>query len=359
MITQIQTYFSHFLTKLVALALFLFILTSFNLQIITATAQVTPPADNTAKPNLSKDFSQGQDSRIGTLKNCSVDNKSADYQTKLKTDPTEANTFIFNCLKDIIQIVITISVILAVMRLIFVGIKFLNTFGDEAALQGELSKAITGFVAGAVILGLFATIIQVVNPSALKIDKIFSAQVIADYKCLDKGIGGNKSTGCKDTKQGSGPGVSSEVFTSENIKTVLASTKPEDKAKQDEIKASISKCNSVGNITLASAEEALNCNIFQQYASENPNLASVVALDTVLEPNMTGNRFANGTYSNIIVNGKIITTDYKKIGSDKVKKVVFEYYEGCEKSPLLIEKTITSGKPINIGNCNMNISSNK
>lgn len=377
MIAQIQTYFSYFFGKFIALALFLIILTSFNLQIITATAQatapagngtgtVTPPTVDPAKPNLSKDFSQGQDSRIGSLKNCSINNKNGD---NLKKDPNAANDFIYNCLKDIIQIIITISVILAVMRLIFIGIKFLNTFGDENALNQELSKSISGFVAGAVILGLFATIIQVVNPSALKIDKIFSAQVIADYKCLNKGIGDVKGVktvdakGCTNKSQGSGPTTSNEVYTSESIKSLFTVEKPTDEqlTKQKEVIAAIKECNKNPSTISDTAAEAIRCELYQQDFSSIPalNEVSSSSVDAVLEPNMSTNRFAKGTYSNITVNGKIITADYTRSGSSKTKKVIFEYFEGCENSPLLTEKTITSGKPINYEGCNMDISSNK
>jgi hypothetical protein len=371
MIARIQTYFSYFFGKFISLVLLLFILTSFNLQILTATAQTTPPAGtattppkpttNTGTTTNANVLTQKQvDDRIGTLKNCSVNSSN---EGKLKDDPNAANTFILNCLKDIVQIVITISVILAIMRLIFVGIKFLNTFEDEGKLQGELAKAITGFVAGAVILGLFAAIINVVNPSALRIDKIFSAQVIADYKCLNKGISDPVATkvnekNCLNNPQGSGPTKSNDVFTSENIKTVLESTKPEDKAKQDEIEAQIVKCNSLGSITVSSADEATRCQIFQQYKSENPNVLSSSSY-LPLEPNMTGNRYANGTYSNITVSDKTITTEFSKTGSTKSKAIIFTYIENCEKSPLLTEKTITSGKLLNIEGCNMAISTNK
>jgi hypothetical protein len=373
MIAQIQTHLSHFLTKLVALALFLFILTSFNLQIITATAQTgnTPAKPDTTNPTTNTGTTTGKniltqnevDSRIGSLKNCTVNEKN---ETELKTDPNAANTFIFKCLKDIIQIVITISVILAVMRLIFVGIKFLNTFDNQDTLNAELSKTITGFVAGAVILGLFATIIQVVNPSALKIDKIFSAQVIADYKCLNKGISDPNAktvatSGCKDNKQGSGPGGSNEVFTSESIAATLASTKPEDATAKELIGKQISNCNKSENIYLSSPDEAQKCVIFQQYAASNPK-SEFINADPVDQPffsNMTGDKYANGTYNITKVDGKVITVEYQKAGQAKGKTIIFKLGDNCEKSPFLTEKTITSGKPINLGDCKVEIPTNK
>jgi hypothetical protein len=343
MIAQIQTHLSHFLTKLTAIALFLFILTSFNLQIITANAQsgTTPaPKPDTTKTTDNKVVANKstyeEDKRIGSLKNCSVDNKSTEYQTKLKTDPTEANTFIFNCLKDIIQIVITISVILAVMRLIFVGIKFLNTFGDEAALQGELSKTITGFVAGAVILGLFATIIQVVNPSALKIDKIFSAQVIADYKCLNKGISDKNAAttgaGCKDTKQGSGPGGSTAVSggpqNDAEINKVLSSDKPEDQTAKTELIKKLSDCNN--KIAFESVAQASECQKYQSFTGAYTEPSDLVAQNII-----SGNSFANGDYTNIVVNPEtnVTTALYENKKGNTSISLIPNSKSACSKSP--------------------------
>ena len=352
MIAQIQTCFSHFFSKLVALALFLFILSSFNLQILTANAQAgsTP---SVTKPTglITKDMTPQQVSdKIGTLKNCSVNQSNGD---SLKTDPNAANEFIFKCLKDIIQIVITISVILAVMRLIFVGIKFLNTFDDGAKLNAELVKAITGFIAGAVILGLFAAIINVVNPSALQINKIFSAQVIADYKCLNKGISDpNANTvdvkKCSNNNQGSGPSKSTTDFrisstNNTEIERILKSDKPEDKIQKDVITSAIQTCNS--SIIFNTKEQADDCTQYQNVTSQVGN-----SVDIVLPPNVSGDAFANGDYTDIKVEANIVTATYTIGKNSKPKKITFWTSGSCSDSPFQTTPPPTSIKSAQIIN---------
>jgi hypothetical protein len=377
MIAQIQTHFSHFISKPVALALFLFILTSFNLQIITANAQpeTTPskPATTDTKATTNTQTTTGKniltqpqvDDRIGTLKNCTVNAKN---ETELKTDPNAANNFIFKCLKDIIQIVITISVILAVMRLIFVGIQFLNTFGDEGKLQAELAKAITGFIAGAVILGLFATIIQVVNPSALRIDKIFSAQVIADYKCLNKGIGDVKGVvvsgakTCTSNSQGSGPTTSSGVYTSESIAAVFSNQNPDtaQKAKQNEILQKITECNST--LYSTSKDDASKCSLFQEYANTNPGILSGASgiTDAVVTSNSKQDIFANGNYKITKIDTNFVTASYTATGSSKPKNLTLTYDKECAKTPFddinNNKAEIKAGEQINFAPCVLTIS---
>ncbi len=377
MIVKIQIYISHYFGKLVSLALILFVLTSFNLQVLTANAQgaVAPIKSVTSttatKPIVaSNNLTDKQVSeKIGALKNCSVDNKSADYQKKLKEDPTEANNFIFQCLKDIIQIVITISVILAIMKLIFVGIKFLNTFGDEKSLTTELSNTISGFVVGAIILGLFAAIINVINPSALKIDKIFSAQVIADYKCLNKGITDknaatvNKSN-CKNYEQGNSE---TGVVTGASIKTLFDETKPSEDQKKEKLRIveEVKKCLSNSSIVLATAQEVNNCKPYLKFYAENPNQESfknlpASSVDSVIPPSYNTDIFANGTYK-VITNDEInVTITYTQIGSKKQQKFTLFYNDECEKTPFDNEvKEIAVGGQLNFAPCILTITKDK
>lgn len=366
MLAQIQTYFSHFFGKLVALALFLFILTSFNLQILTANAQgtttpvkTTSPTPDTKSTATSTNLTDKQvNDKIGTLKNCSVDNKSPDYQKKLKEDPTEANNFVFQCLKDIIQIVITISIILAIMRLIFVGIKFLNTFDDGPKLQAELAKAISGFIAGAVILGLFAAIINVINPSALKIDKIFSAQVIADYKCLNKGISDNNANtvnkaGCTDSNSNKpGPSTSKNSYASENILSLLDNKKPTpEQAKEiDTIKAKIKECLTDSNGT--------DCLPYIQAVEINPSL--VVGDYQTLTPRINKDLYASGTYKiNTGAEEKTFAGKYTNSANKSESSFVVTYSgDNCKKTPLtdnLSRQEIKSGEQLNFAPCVLTI----
>ena len=363
MIAQIQTYFSYFFGKLVALALFLFILTSFNLQIVTANAQATTPAPKPAATDTAKTPAPKansavykEDDRIGSLKNCTV---NATNGESLKTDPNAANKFIYNCLKDIISIVITISVILAIMRLIFVGIQFLNTFGDEATLQKELAKAITGFVAGAIILGLFAAIINVVNPSALRIDKIFSAQVIADYKCLNKGVSdpnaAKTGAGCKDDKQGSGSGGSTAISGGEQndleIKTLLESTKDEDKEKKAALIKEITACDTY--IAVNFADQAKNCQKYQDYTN-----TYTPSTDIVEPKNFAGNVYANGKFDVKSIDGNIAYGTYT-IGSGPkptIVKFAFKFEGKCENSPLKKVGVINRNEQINFDGCIVQLS---
>jgi hypothetical protein len=372
MIAQIQTYFSHFLTKLVALALFLFILTSFNLQVITANAQAgSAPATNTGSTAGKNIITQKDvDSRIGSLKNCSVDSPTANPE-KLKTDPNAANEFIFKCLKDIIQIVITISIILAVMRMIFVGIQYLNTFGDDSKLNAELSKAITGFVAGAVILGLFATIIQVINPSALKIDKIFSAQVIADYKCLNKGIGDVKGVktvgtkGCANNSQGSGPTTSDN---STSISTLFGLENPTEEQKKEQKRIVDQSVDCLKSVAFASSSEFNNCKPYLEALSVKDNKilgqlnsSSGSNVDAVFQNEYNTDTFANGTYTVLTNDKDNVTVKYVQTGTTKEQKFTLFYNDDCEKTPFDSGniKEVKAGGQINFAPCILQITKDR
>jgi hypothetical protein len=362
MILKIQKHLTQYLSRLLAFALLLFILVGFNFQMILASAQGVAPATPTAPATPPKTNTFKEDSRIGAITKCSVDrDKNSD---KLKSDPTYANNFIFECIRDIIRIVITISIILAVMNLMWIGIKFLNTFGSGDALNKELSERITGFVVGAVILGLFASIIQVVNPAALKIDKIFSAQVIADYKCLNKGIkdpGANtvSASGCNNGNQGAGPTGSKTVGTVENNGDITTLLKSGTDSLQTQTSELLNTCNS--SYGVASASQASACKNYQNYpAAEYAANVNGPINDQISQSTIQGESFANGDYSDITVSGNVISTMYtrSKFGKDEVGKITFILVnpKSCESNPFLAKPTkISRGEKINNDGCKMQV----
>lgn len=122
-----------------------------------------------------KSLQYQSDARIGSLAQCN-------YQDSAAIDSAGGNRYLADCLKNIMQLIVSISVILAVMSLVWLGIRSLNSFDDQASINKEISERIKGFVIGAVILGLFTAIIQTINPSALRIDQIFSANVVNDIR---------------------------------------------------------------------------------------------------------------------------------------------------------------------------------
>jgi hypothetical protein len=353
MTAQIQIHLKHFCSKLITLALLLLMVFSTSFQMIQATAETpapaTPPVAAPKPTTPAKLSATKEDSRIGAITKCSVD--KAKNPDALKNDPTAANNFIFECLRDIIRIVITISIILAVMNLMWIGIKFLNTFGNGDALTKELSDKITGFVVGAVILGLFATFIQVINPAALKIDKIFSAQVIADYKCLNKGLKNASlpSTGCAPNKQGSGSGgataVSGGAQNDSEIDAILNGT---DVAAKTELIKKLSDCDNLIALTTASATS--ECQKYQDYSKDYTPSPDAIELK-----NIQGNAFANNKVTIESVDGDIAYGAYYLKG--KKYEYAFRFIGSCENSPIKKSGvTINRGDQINIDGCKVELS---
>lgn len=361
MTVKIQTHLTEFLSKVFASTLVLFIVFCSSIQMIQASAQPAAPAPKPVTTITATKLSPTkEDPRIGAITKCSVD--KAKNPEALKNDPTAANNFIFECLRDIIRIVITISIILAVMNLMWIGIKFLNTFGNGDALTKELSEKITGFVVGAVILGLFATFIQVINPAALKIDKIFSAQVIADYKCLNKDLkNAVKPVGdCKDTKQGSGPGGANTVGTvsgSQQITDVLKGTDTTAKQNTEQLLVS---CNS--NVSFVSVAEANVCKNYQNYpASDYTANVKGSTVDGIKQSTIQGDAISGGSYSGITVDGNNISATYTTnvFGKETTAPITLTLLnpEGCKDSQFLTKpEKISFGEKINTNGCKIKIS---
>jgi hypothetical protein len=365
---QIQAKIKHIFGKIISLALLLFILVGFGLRTIGSNAQAGTPAPATpaapkpktptpATPAVPTGNAPDKlDGRIGTVKECSVDTGSISKED-LKTDSSKANTFIFNCLKDVLRIVITISIILAIMKMMWVGIKHLNTFGEQVALTKELSETITGFVVGALILGLFATFIQVINPAALRIDKIFSPKVIDDYKCLNKGLTGASlpGGGCKDqgksnsTANGSGTTTSGTGGASvDSIKTLLEN--PTTKAKTQTL---LEECNTYYLSKSKSANDL--CKPYQEYLVKNPT--AITNVDAYISGTFSGLSYANGTFNITKIVDKLITANYTRSGSKKPKPVTLSYNTECLITPFTDTsiKIINAGDVLNYDNCKLTI----
>ena len=133
-------------------------------------------AKDGAKTPVISDEAKKSDPRIGVITKC--DSK------KVPTDPDGANQFIYECVKDVINIIVGVSVILAVISIMVLGIKSLNSFENQTSLNKQIAERLQGFAVGATILGLFAALISFINPTGLKFDKIFSATTIKEYQSL-------------------------------------------------------------------------------------------------------------------------------------------------------------------------------
>jgi hypothetical protein len=228
-----------------------FVVSSFA-QISTTDPVATKPATATAKPTDSKavttpttgantaatatpTLQYQTDPAIGGLKNCNA--------TSAPDDPTGASKFISDCVKNIMELVVGISVILAIMSLVFLGIRSLNSFESQSAVNKEVVERIQGFTVGAVILGLFSAIIGTLNPAALNINEIFGGQVAREIRAqVDRtkinpfgsggdslGLGGDSKTGAAadgagangGTTTGGGATGGSRPYTAEEVGKIL------------------------------------------------------------------------------------------------------------------------------------------
>jgi hypothetical protein len=119
------------------------------------------------------------DPAIGGLSKCNA--------AKAPDSPAGASAFIADCIKNIMELVVGISVILAIMSLVFLGIRSLNSFDSQASINQELSERIKGFTVGAVILGLFSALIGTLNPAALNFGEIFGVETVQSIRAqVDK-----------------------------------------------------------------------------------------------------------------------------------------------------------------------------
>ena len=81
------------------------------------------------------DSAKVSDVRIGVITKC--DSKKA------PTTPEGANTFIYECVKDVINIIIGVSVILAVISIMALGVQSLNSFENQTALNKQIDRKST------------------------------------------------------------------------------------------------------------------------------------------------------------------------------------------------------------------------
>jgi hypothetical protein len=410
MTTQIQTFCqlfcSHYLQntrKLLTLAVVFLAIFGFGFQSIVIQAQTAAPTTAPtpaapSKPTTNNATNLGTDTRIGALTQCTVGKattvvngaktKTVITEAELKNKPTAANDFIFGCLKDIIQIVITISVILAVMQLMWTGIKFLNTFGDGAALNKELADKISGFLFGALLLGLFASILQVINPAALRIDKIFSPSVISDYKCLlnnkkesqsltdvafetdGKNVNSNSLRDCTkgNNAVGQGLGTANNLGTSAGTAgTAVSNTeidkllKGTDATEVQKLKDLLVKCNN--SLAATDSAEVATCEKYQNYANSSNNYSEPSNVDETAQRFITGEKVANGDFvvKTIDPETSIVTVTYSTGSGKTVASFpqTLKLNGACEKSPFLLGQIgtkIARGQPMNYGTCKIEVS---
>jgi hypothetical protein len=166
----------------------------------------TKPCNDKTDPACAK---QSDGPVIGGLKNCTVD-KNATFT------PKDGNEKLKNCLRDIIQLVITIAVLISVASLAGYGIQLMNPMETSGKIQGQIAQRITELAVGGIILGMFGTILATINPATLTTSKVFGDNAVATFREFIKAgqgttnSGVSKGTGAAPGAGGTSSGGSSD-----------------------------------------------------------------------------------------------------------------------------------------------------
>jgi hypothetical protein len=138
----------------------------------TPTPTTTTPANSTATSTGNNPDNKG----FGVLKECQVDGAE-------QIDPTKATERVNGCIKQIIQLVIVISILLAVISITVYGIQTMNPLATNAGgINAKIAERIKGIAVGGVLLGMFGTILGTINPATLNTSSIFGGKVIESFR---------------------------------------------------------------------------------------------------------------------------------------------------------------------------------
>lgn len=304
------------------------------------------------------DSAKISDVRIGVITKCD--------SRKAPTSPEGANTFIYECVKDVINIIIGVSVILAVISIMALGVQSLNSFENQTALNKQIAERLQGFAVGASILGLFAAMISFINPTALKFDKIFSPSTIKNYQelvtkskstsggffsDLAKGVTGDTqdktaskeapvgktgTTGGGSTTTGSGGGKAAALgipkatstgggdSIGKSFENVLSKQTPEAKTK---MKNEYKEC--LNEIGLPSVVYVSTCEAYKTIPYNN----NLINSQAIKYNYINGDTFANGDFNNFNIDtdgnatGKYTIT---RFGKQETKTLSFNVGEQCQ-----------------------------
>jgi hypothetical protein len=162
------------------------------------TTTPTPGTTTTPKPATPAAKSDGP--VIGGLKKCTVEKNDT-------FTPQAGNEKLRDCLKDIIQLVITIAVLISVASLVGYGIQLMNPLETSGQVQKMIATRITELAVGGVILGMFGTILATINPATLTTSQVFGQNAVENFRRYI-GIGqGATNAGISKNKGGANAGT--------------------------------------------------------------------------------------------------------------------------------------------------------
>jgi hypothetical protein len=135
----------------------------------------TPTPGTTTTPKPATPAAKSDGPVIGGLKKCTVEKNDT-------FTPAKGNEKLRDCLKDIIQLVITIAVLISVASLVGYGIQLMNPMETSGQVQKQIATRITELAVGGIILGMFGTILATINPATLTTSQIFGQNAVENFR---------------------------------------------------------------------------------------------------------------------------------------------------------------------------------
>lgn len=196
-----------------------------NAQTTTPGTTASPKPADTTTPKPATPATKSDGPVIGGLKKCTVEKNET-------FNPTQGNEKLRDCLRDIIQLVITIAVLISVASLAGYGIQLMNPLETSGKIQGQIAQRITELAVGGLILGMFGTILATINPATLTTSKIFGDNAVATFREFIKAGQGATTAGVsKGTGATPGAGGTTSGGASDKIYTDILTGSVVDKAK--------------------------------------------------------------------------------------------------------------------------------
>ncbi len=198
--------------------------------IVNAADPVVPPATTSTTAPAPKPTSTKSDGpSIGSLKACVVDKSRKDISSD------DGNKIIRECIKSVINLVITLAVLISIASLVGYGIQLMNPMMESGKINGQIVERIKSLAIGGFILGSFGTILATINPATLTSNQLLGKPVIDSFReYISLGVKNSPpSKGGTGTAGGTGTtGTASTAEITTAITTVSTNGKI-DKAKLD------------------------------------------------------------------------------------------------------------------------------
>jgi hypothetical protein len=93
-----------------------------------------------------------------------------------------ANGVLATCFKDILSIVIIISIVITLGKIGITAIALMNPLQDPGKTQQDLTDQIIGLIVGGLIVGSFGIILFTLNPASTRLDGIFSPTLVCEIR---------------------------------------------------------------------------------------------------------------------------------------------------------------------------------